>query len=387
MNLYQFSITALATTVALFIVGQESNQNAYADEKRGGEISDLQNSYSTILEESEQFITSQELANNLPTTATFDKKNDNFIFDLTADDEELLYSLYSPQSKDFVISQSQVSEIENVKDTKKDTKEKTFTGEKLENFCRSYPLNSQCIEFNRLSALQTSLKVNKRITANKTLNLSNLRPVKKGLTTSGWAITPEASTLGLGGSVTALLSPNLNARVALNTISVGVDLNRTDIDYNANLNLFNVSTMLDYHPFKESGFRLTGGIVFNNNNISGTARAGENQLIRINGNTYNSAVLGKLDADVTFSNPVAPYIGIGWGNAVKPGNRVGFSVNLGLVFPGPANIDLTANTSITNPLALQRINRDVEAEERRLKDTLSDFNVYPVLSVGVSYQF
>jgi hypothetical protein len=387
MNLYQFSITALATTVALFIVGQESNQNAYADEKRGGEVSDLQNSYSTILEESEQFITSQELANNLPTAATFDKKIDNFIFDLTADDEELLYSLYSPQSKDFVISQSQVYEIENVKDTKKVTKEKAFTGEKLENLCRSYPLNTQCVQLNRLSTLQTSLQTSKKTTSNKNLKLSNLRPVRKSLTTSGWAITPEASTLGFGGSVTALLTPNLNARVGLNTMSQGLDLNRTDIDYSANLNLFNVSTMLDYHPFKESGFRITGGVVFNNNNISGTARAGENQLIRINGNTYNSATLGKLDADVTFSNAVAPYIGIGWGNAVKPGNRLGFSINLGLVFPGPADVELTANTSITNPLALQRINRDVEAEERRLKDEFSDFNVYPVLSVGVSYQF
>jgi hypothetical protein len=379
MNLYQFSITALATVAGLFLLGQENRQSAYADEIQGGEVSDLQNSYSAITEEPQQFITPQKLVDNLPPTVTFSDKT----FDLNWKDEQFLYSLYSPQTQDFLISESQISQIENIKEAKKTA----YKGEKLELFCYSYPLNTRCLEFNRLSELQTSIKPNKKITANKSLNLSNLRPLKKGLTTSGWAITPEASTLGLGGSVTALISPNLNARVGLNSMSLGVDLNRTDIDYSANLNLFNVSTMLDYHPFKESGFRLTGGVVFNNNNISGTARAGDNQLIRINGNTYNSATLGNLDADVTFGNPIAPYIGIGWGNAVKPGHRIGFSVNLGLVFPGPADVNLTANTSITNPLALQRIRTDVEAEERRLKDELSDFNVYPVLSVGLSYQF
>jgi hypothetical protein len=32
----------------------------------------------------------------------------------------------------------------------------------------------------------------------------------------------------------------------------------SDVDYKADLNLFNVSTLADYHPWKNGGFRLKG---------------------------------------------------------------------------------------------------------------------------------
>lgn len=64
---------------------------------------------------------------------------------------------------------------------------------------------------------------------------------------------------------------------------------------------------------------------------------------------------------------------------MKPGNRWGFSANLGVMFAGSPKVELTAPDNI--PAG------DVEAERKQLEDDLDWLNIYPVLSLGLSYQF
>ena len=97
-----------------------------------------------------------------------------------------------------------------------------------------------------------------------------------------------------------------------------------------------------------------------------------------------------MKAKVSFGNSVAPYIGIGWGNAVKPGKRWGFSTNLGVMFPGSPKVEITPGfgpVALAIPGLQQRINTDIEAERKKQESDLNWLNVYPVFSLGVSYQF
>ncbi|BAZ12580.1 hypothetical protein NIES4071_44110 [Calothrix sp. NIES-4071] len=176
--------------------------------------------------------------------------------------------------------------------------------------------------------------------------------------------------------------------MGINAFSYGIDIEETDVKYKADLNLLNVSTLVDYHPFKNSGLRLTGGVVFNNNKVEGNAQARNNQEFEFNGNTYNTSQIGSAKAKVSLPNSVAPYLGIGWGNAVRPGNRLSFAVNLGVMFTGSPNVDVTGNIDPSVPAATrEQILRDVKAEERQLEKDLDGYSIYPVLSVGVSYHF
>jgi hypothetical protein len=208
--------------------------------------------------------------------------------------------------------------------------------------------------------------------------------VNKGI---GLAITPEVSTLGVGASITKSITPNFNARVGINGLGVGADITETDVTYKADLNLSNISTVIDYHPFQNSGFRLTGGLVFQDNNIKGQGTP-TNNSITIGNDTYTSNDLQSVDAKVSFPNSVAPYVGIGWGNAVKPGRRWGFSFNLGVMFTGSPEIDITPTygPSIT-PAVQNEIDTSIQQEVRDLEDDLEWLNIYPVLSLGISYQF
>lgn len=242
-------------------------------------------------------------------------------------------------------------------------------------FCKDYPYNSACID----KQLEKETEVEEVS-----------EPVEeetKKAKTSGWGVTPEISTLGIGASVTKSVSPNVNARVGLNAFKYGTDFEEENIEYEADLNLFNVSTLVDYYPWKKSGFRLTGGLVFNNINLSGEGKADDNQEFEFDGTTYNTNQIGSVDAKISLPNKVAPYLGIGWGNAVKPGNRFAFSLNLGLMFTGSPQVDLNANITENDPDIRRQIERDIEAEKDNIEDDISGIGIYPVLSIGASYHF
>ena len=204
---------------------------------------------------------------------------------------------------------------------------------------------------------------------------------------SGWAISPDVSTLGIGGMVTKSLTPNLNARLGINGFSIGADVEETDVTYDADLKLFNVSTLVDFYPFKGGGFHLTGGLVFQDNKIEGRGEI-TNGEITIGDETFTSNELGSVDAEVSFSNSVAPYLGIGFGNAVKPERRIGFSINLGVMFAGEPEVSLEPNFGpAATPQVQQEINEAIDNEKSELEDDINGFNIYPVLSLSLSYQF
>jgi hypothetical protein len=146
--------------------------------------------------------------------------------------------------------------------------------------------------------------------------------------------------------------------------------------------------LVDYHPWKNSGFRLTGGLVFQDNNIEGNGKSNSDQKIQIGDQEYTSDQLGSVKAKVSFPNSVAPYLGIGWGNAVKPGNRWSFSANLGVMFTGSPKVNLTPQFgAAATPQIQDQIQSDVERERQQLENDLKWLNIYPVLSLGISYQF
>lgn len=259
----------------------------------------------------------------------------------------------------------------------------------LDRFCQNYPYNSKC------SGVTPSAEPGVEIPVPQ---VDSSTADSK----SGWAIVPEVSTLGLGGSIIREITPNFNARVGVNAFTTGIDVNETQFDYEGDLNLFNVSTLIDIQPFKNSGFRLSAGLILGNNNIEGTADvsdrvADELGEVELNGENIdirdlNIDNLATIDADIELNRDVAPYVGIGGGNAVGAGKGLGFWWNLGVVFGGSPEATVTSNFSAEIPAELREeveaaADRTLENEEEDLNDELDLLGVYPVVSLGFSYQF
>ena len=82
----------------------------------------------------------------------------------------------------------------------------------------------------------------------------------------------------------------------------------------------------------------------------------------------------------------APYAGLGWDTTFGDDDRWGFTFDLGVVFSGSPDlvIDATVNSTDRNAATFES-KKKKEVDE--LKDALNDFELWPVISAGIVYQF
>ena len=204
-----------------------------------------------------------------------------------------------------------------------------------------------------------------------------------------WAVGvhAQASTTGfLGVDAGYKFSPNLHARLGLNTVGFDYNYSSQGIDYSANFKPTNIHLLGDYFPFG-GGLRLTSGFFIQNNRFSGSAKSNSSNTINLNGTNYNASQVGTVETEGKFGNSVAPYLGIGFGTPLSEG--FGFNIDAGVMFAGSPTVSLSANKiSSSIPASLQnQIRSDLAAQERKTNADISSFNLYPVLSIGVSYAF
>jgi hypothetical protein len=196
-----------------------------------------------------------------------------------------------------------------------------------------------------------------------------------------WAIGvhAQAATTGfIGFDAGYKFSPNLHARLGLNTGGFKYNNSSQGIDYNTNFQPTNIHLLGDYFPFG-GGLRLTGGLVFQNNRFTATAKSNSNDNININGTNYPASTVGTVEGQGSFSNSIAPYLGIGFGTPISEG--FGFNIDAGVMFSGSPKVSLSA------PNAPQAIKDELEIQERKTNEDIKSFNIYPVVSIGFSYAF
>jgi len=203
---------------------------------------------------------------------------------------------------------------------------------------------------------------------------------RAGAVLDDWAIGAKAGTLGLGGELTTDIVPGLNLRGGVQWFSLDLDAEFEDIDYNVDVDLLNPLLLLDWYPFGGS-FRLSGGILFNQSDVD--LRATPSEPVEIGGTTYTPAEVGTLRGQSDF-NPIVPYVGIGWGNAVGRSKRLGLAMDLGVAFIGSPGVNLSATGSFASDPTFQA---HLAQEEEDIEDDLSDFKFYPVLSLTLYYCF
>jgi hypothetical protein len=204
------------------------------------------------------------------------------------------------------------------------------------------------------------------------------------------AIAGKAGSLGLGLELTVGISPQVNARLGGNAFNYTDDGREVSgIVYDAKAKLRTATALLDWHP-GGYGFRLTGGLVYNDTRIEGTSLPPASGLYDIGGVPVPVALVGTLNGKIDF-NPTVPYVGLGWGNAVASGKKVGFYADAGMMFQGRGRATLTPNipagSPLDNPTARAALDILLRREESEIEKKVADYTVYPVVSVGLSYRF
>lgn len=195
----------------------------------------------------------------------------------------------------------------------------------------------------------------------------------------GVGIGVKGGTLGAGVEATVSLVSNLNLRLGANRFTYNFEDTLDDIRYESEFDLNSQSLMLDWHPFGGS-FRISAGAFRNRNefNITGTPADAT-----IGGTPRSQSEIGTLSGNISF-NPTASYVGIGWGNAVGRNKRFGFTVDLGVLRQDSPDVTLSSTGTLASDPGFQA---DLRQEEANIEADIEDFELYPVISFGFSFQF
>lgn len=241
---------------------------------------------------------------------------------------------------------------------------------------------------NGMAFLSIVLSIDKGIGMKKSICTVFLFASAGGCASVSYAagVSMEAGTTGAGAHlILPLIDDTLNTRLGANIFHFNMDGSTSDMDYQFTLKLQTVDVLLDYYPFA-GRFRLTAGAVMNRNKIEAQAKTNSHASYTVNGHTYQASDIGSVDGRVTF-NRVAPYAGIGWGNAVAKNKGFGLTSDIGVMYQGSAKTRLSNSDCRLSSASCAQLQQDIAAENAKLQDEVKSFKLYPVIRVGLTYQF
>ena len=155
------------------------------------------------------------------------------------------------------------------------------------------------------------------------------------------------------------------------------------VDYDGKLKVSGIRALADVRL--GLGFRLSGGLVFQDNKVDLTGKP-SNNTYNINGTTYQASDVASLSGHAKFGSGVAPYLGIGYGNV--SGTGIGFYADLGAMYQGKAktSVSVTCGAALTAPQCAQ-LRSDVAAEQAQVEHSMNRYKWYPVANIGVTIGF
>ncbi|MFM2304432.1 MAG: hypothetical protein RLZZ135_1844 [Cyanobacteriota bacterium] len=199
----------------------------------------------------------------------------------------------------------------------------------------------------------------------------------------GLGVTARVGTLGIGIDIAKSLTSQVNGRLGFNFGNLNVNRTDSGINYDSQLNLSSIQLVGDYYPFRQSNFRVTGGLVAQNNKLTVTSKPNAGGNYTIDNQSFPASSVGTLSGEFKSANSIAPYLGIGIGQPATEG--LAFNADLGLMFAGAPQVTLNASNPAFNGSPITRSLIDNQA--RQTENDLKGLNLYPVVSVGVSYGF
>jgi hypothetical protein len=199
-------------------------------------------------------------------------------------------------------------------------------------------------------------------------------------------ITADLGTTGAGFHLVVPMESNLNGRFGANYFTHDFDRTTNGVDYAIKGKLQTFDLLFDWYLRDGSPFHLTGGLVYNGNRFDATAGANQLGQLTLNGTAYTAPDVGILKGRIEYRK-AAPYLGIGWGNALKSKGHWSFNADLGAFFQGNPNVDLGSFGCTTSTEVCAALAKDVAAERLHLKDDVDSLKVYPVLRASLNYGF
>lgn len=199
-------------------------------------------------------------------------------------------------------------------------------------------------------------------------------------------VTADLGSTGVGFHVVVPMETYLNGRFGANYFRHNFDKTSDGVDYDIKGKLQTFDVLFDWYLTEGSSFHLTGGLVYNGNKFNAKAKPNGTGGFTLNGHAYSATDVGLLTGRIDYRK-AAPYLGIGWGNALARSSHWTTNIDLGVFYQGNPNVQLASVGCTVSNTVCKALASDVAAERLRLRDDVDALKVYPVVRASIGYQF
>jgi hypothetical protein len=197
-----------------------------------------------------------------------------------------------------------------------------------------------------------------------------------------WTVGFETGTDGILGVFGSWrFSDHLGLRAGADYTQISLShVGIAGIQYDVKLRLLSEPLVLDVYPWKKHSFHVGLGVMFNQNELTGTASY--TGTITIDGQSFPTSQVGSLTMKIS-QQPVNPYLSIG-GNLLyfDRAHRWALASELGVAYTGDTKVSLTRSGS-----ASRSIDDAVSNARNRLQDEANDYAWWPVVKLALTYSF
>jgi len=230
------------------------------------------------------------------------------------------------------------------------------------------------------------------------------------------------SRLALGGGISAM-GINMQAAVianryinirgtgnyftyTVNNVTIDGNNGSNGVNVSGQLNFATAGVAVDFYPFPNHGFRLSpGAMLYNQNQITASGVSTSGASITLGSQKYYADSVNPMSASANLglnTHKQAFTMTTGWGNMIsRRGGHFSVPFELGAVFTGvpTLGINLAGNACLTSADAADNgpscvnmatnttAQSNLAAQITKYQNDLNPLKVYPILSIGVAYNF
>lgn len=214
------------------------------------------------------------------------------------------------------------------------------------------------------------------------------------------AVRAEIGTTGYGGALEFAASDSVDIEIgyaSANSVKLVDDLEVKDAEYTVEFEPSkNVFLNAKMRPFKNN-FHVTAGVLWQDNQINVSANGGGNDSIKVNGKTYQLGdnSLGDVEANLTFKNEFAPYLGIGFSPSIT--KRWGLFGEIGAAYIGDTEVSVHSTRADDDTVSVlvngtstptkTKVGEVLTQVQEEIEDKKIASKVLPVAKVGVTVRF
>ena len=155
--------------------------------------------------------------------------------------------------------------------------------------------------------------------------------------------------------------------------------NTQTLSFDGAINLSSLALNFEYSPGAKGRFKLVGGLsYYPTNTIVGGGKV--LTAFKFNDVVLNPEELGSGDVTVGFSQPIAPYLGMGFGRTF-PRKRVNVSFDMGAMYKGDYRVAIAIK-----PGALDKKNEENAAILERNFNEKWYGKIWPVMNLRLAYR-